>query len=79
VRDDLFQYGFGQAVPQVLSVADLDRAGLRAADRLANADPSRHTTCALGCTRSHACSTPTFRLARTSTRWPVSASIRWVA
>ena len=75
MRDDLFQYGFGQAVPQVLSVADLDRAGLRAADRLANADPSRHTTCALGCTRSHAA----FRLARTSTRWPVSASIRWVA
>jgi len=35
VRGDLFQDGFGQAVPQVPAVTGLDRAGQRAADRLA--------------------------------------------
>jgi hypothetical protein len=34
VRGDLFQYGFGQAVPQVPAVTSLDRAGQRAADHL---------------------------------------------
>ena len=35
MRGDLFQDGFGQAVPQVPAVTGLDRAGQRAADRLA--------------------------------------------
>ena len=35
MRGDLFQHGSGQAVPQVPAVTGLDRAGQRAADRLA--------------------------------------------
>ena len=80
MRGDFLQHGLSQAVPQVPAIPGLDRAGQCPADRLTvGAGPVPAHDFDARVVRNHASSTPAFRLARTSTRCPVWASVKMVA